>query len=428
LAWRKVDTPQGRPYRTNMPPCSRDYLRANAPDLDISQLDIQLTELALWIVKTSKVRDASLPTISRRLTRAVEDEVYAATLHAAPQDFIGGGAPWPLIRTCKDPHALQAPLPTTIKMRNDTLLAIYRSWAGAHVCGKDIYDNGYDHWLPQVEQVVQAAITKPNGDPKMKNTIRIALKCLRALCEATQQPVLKKQYEDLLLPHCLESDEDEDTRKRLSEEQIARLYLHLNRMHVAAMKAVAAKDLKPCIEYLVLALHWGDAPGLLQPQRNDMRSFRFQGPQTDIDNDNYVTLEHVTTLTLNKRNKPNKASSSRCTIDLSPNNKLCAFLQLYKHFVGELQPNTTEPYLLCSRTGQPMNSSALSSRVHHIWKTNLEPKLGFNGAGCNVCRRAAVDAARRSYGKRKMSAAELKEEAAQCRARGHSVHNAEKYY
>jgi hypothetical protein len=75
LAWRKVDTPQGRPYRTNMPPCSRDYLRANAPDLDISQLDIQLTELALWIVKTSKVRDASLPTISRRLTRAVEDEV-----------------------------------------------------------------------------------------------------------------------------------------------------------------------------------------------------------------------------------------------------------------------------------------------------------------------------------------------------------------
>jgi hypothetical protein len=148
LAWRKVDTPQGRPYRTNMPPCSRDYLRANAPDLDISQLDIQLTELALWIVKTSKVRDASLPTISRRLTRAVEDEVYAATLHAAPQDFIGGGAPWPLIRTCKDPHALQAPLPTTIKMRNDTLLAIYRSWAGAHVCGKDIYDNGYDHWLP----------------------------------------------------------------------------------------------------------------------------------------------------------------------------------------------------------------------------------------------------------------------------------------
>jgi hypothetical protein len=75
-----------------------------------------------------------------------------------------------------------------------------------------------------------------------------------------------------------------------------------------------------------------------------------------------------------------------------------------------------------------MSSSALSSRVHLIWKTNLEPKLGFNGAGCNVCRRAAVDAARRSYGKRKMSAAELKEEAAQCRARGHSVHNAEKYY
>eukprot|EP01047_Picozoa_sp_COSAG01_P071737 COSAG01_NODE_11214_length_1980_cov_2.958533_4_plen_116_part_00 len=90
-------------------------------------------------------------------------------------------------------------------VQDDTLLAIYRSWAGAHVCGKDIYDNGYDHWLPQVEQVVQAAITKPNGDPKMKNTIRIALKCLRALCEATQQPVLKKQYEDLLLSQLITS-------------------------------------------------------------------------------------------------------------------------------------------------------------------------------------------------------------------------------
>ena len=60
------------------------------------------------------------------------------------------------------------------------------------------------------------AITKPNGDPKMKNTIRIALKCLRALCEATQQPELKTRYEELLLPHCLESDDDEDLRKRLT--------------------------------------------------------------------------------------------------------------------------------------------------------------------------------------------------------------------
>ena len=40
-----------------------------------------------------------------------------------------------------------------------------------------------------------------------------------------------------------------------------------------------------------------------------------------------------------------------------------------------------------------MSTSCLSSRCHHIWKTKLEPKLGFNGAGCNVARRAAVDTA-----------------------------------
>eukprot|EP01047_Picozoa_sp_COSAG01_P040662 COSAG01_NODE_3440_length_6092_cov_8.006503_1_plen_64_part_10 len=56
-------------------------------------------------------------------------------------------------------------------------------------------------------------------------------------------------------------------------------------------------------------------------------------------------------------------------------------------------------------------SLAPSSRVHHLWKTCLEPKLDFNDAGCNVRRRAAVDAAHLSHGKRKMSAAQLKEEA-----------------
>eukprot|EP01047_Picozoa_sp_COSAG01_P131841 COSAG01_NODE_61631_length_288_cov_1.470899_2_plen_43_part_01 len=42
------------------------------------------------------------------------------------------------------------------------------------------------------------------------------------------------------------------------------------------------------MDYLCLALIWGDGPGLLQPQRNDMRSFRFAGPTTDVDKDNFV--------------------------------------------------------------------------------------------------------------------------------------------
>ena len=90
--------------------------------------------------------------------------------------------------------------------------------------------------------------------------------------------------------------------------------------------------------------------------------------------------------------------------------------------------NTTEPFLLCSRTGQPMSASCLSSRCHHIWKNDLEPKLGFNGAGCNVARRAAVDTARRAHGKRNMSQAEIQEEREQCAARGHARGTAENYY
>jgi hypothetical protein len=56
-------------------------------------------------------------------------------------------------------------------------------------------------------------MTKSNGEAKLKSTIRVALRSLRALCEATQNPKLQKAYEDLLLPHCLSDDSDEETRK-----------------------------------------------------------------------------------------------------------------------------------------------------------------------------------------------------------------------
>jgi hypothetical protein len=57
-----------------------------------------------------------------------------------------------------------------------------------------------------------------------------------------------------------------------------------------------------------------------------------------------------------------------------------------------------------------VNHGAKKLKVSNIWKAKLEPKLGFNGAGCNVARRAAVDTARRAHGKRKMSEAEIQEE------------------
>jgi hypothetical protein len=36
------------------------------------------------------------------------------------------------------------------------------------------------------------------------------------------------------------------------------------------------------MDYLCLALIWGDSPGLLQPQRNDMRTFLFKGVDTNV--------------------------------------------------------------------------------------------------------------------------------------------------
>eukprot|EP01047_Picozoa_sp_COSAG01_P094604 COSAG01_NODE_25483_length_743_cov_2.742236_2_plen_141_part_01 len=133
---------------TSMSDCLA-YLRKYAPDLDQKELDVRLTEIALWFAKTGKVDSSSLSSLTRRLLRSVEDEVYVSTLRTAPQNFIGGDAPWPQLRTSVDPHALHKPPATTIKMRNDTLLAIYRRWASEMNCDKDIHDKdtGFNHWL-----------------------------------------------------------------------------------------------------------------------------------------------------------------------------------------------------------------------------------------------------------------------------------------
>ena len=113
-----------------------------------------------------------------------------------------------------------------------------------------------------------------------------------------------------------------------------------------------------------------------------MRTFRFQGPQTGNHHDNYIAFEYAdgpptTTLVLNKRNKPLPGHPDpryKDKIDLTANKKLCAFLEAYEPFAKQLQAHTTEPYLLCSRTGQPMSASCLSSRCHNVWKHRLQPK------------------------------------------------------
>ena len=69
--------------------------------------------------------------------------------------------------------------------------------------------------------------------------------------------------------------------------------------------------------YLVLALHYGDAPGFL-PQRNDMRSFRYAGPDIDSTKSNVISInEDCVQLTLTRLTKSKVAAEPRKPIQVN---------------------------------------------------------------------------------------------------------------
>jgi hypothetical protein len=100
--------------------------------MDVAQLDVYLTELALWWAKNSKIKGTSTHTMTQRLTRAVEDELYASKLHTCDHDFIRGNAEWPRLRTWTDPHALHTWYPGTVWLYSMLLLLLAWSEGSLH--------------------------------------------------------------------------------------------------------------------------------------------------------------------------------------------------------------------------------------------------------------------------------------------------------
>jgi hypothetical protein len=401
------------------------YITQNA---HVHGLDVNTAKLAMWVVQQDNAVLGSIPLadLSHAITQAIEDQTYKAVLKSAPHDFVSGQCRWPTLRTEIDPHAMQPVSSSTETSRNDALKSIYSRWATEANSHQPIYlpSTGYMHWLGDVDTIVRFAVTKADGDRKLRTTVETHFRALSALCEAEQQLELKQQYLAAFEPKILEAPTPAD--RRMTPEQLTKLYEHIE---VMRMNALPCTSIGSVVQYLLLALMYGDEPGSLQPQRNDMRTYRFVGPNTDHMADNYISLtESGATLTLNTTTKPHRGHARASqVIALDSNSRLCELLRAYEPFAQQLQ-ETTEPYLLCTVKGQPLSQTNLTSAVHRLWKKVLQPKLGFMASGCNMARRAAVDTARTKHGKRRMTDAERQEERQQCKQRGHSTATAEKCY
>jgi hypothetical protein len=388
----------------------------------IPGLDVQVAKLAMHVVETCPQR-VNLTALTQTLLQSIEDCVYRATLTSWPQDFVGT-AQWPPLRTKLDPHATATLKESTIQVRNDTLKAIYNRYQTETKCDKAMYtsESGYMHWFSDVDTVVRLAVTKQDHSAKLKNSCLTALKVLCSFCDALQQSKLKQDYIaafEIALQNAPEAKE-----KRMTEEQVVQLYAQIERMRQAA---IPMNSQRACVDYLSLALLYGDSPGLLQPQRNDLISYRFHGPKTRPTSDNYIRLldSGGATLTVTHAKKKGKLPQP-VTIDLSVNQLLCKFLRSYLVFAASLQPHTTEPYLLIDKSGQPLSMTNYTTRVNRMW-VKLEGILGFKAAGCIQARRASVDCDRRAHGVRKRTAEEIKEQQQHCKQRLHSVSMSEKY-
>jgi hypothetical protein len=437
------------------------FLKKHAPNLDTHQLALELGSLG---VQTSQALTQDVHVhpfdLSHGMQQGVEDAIYNAILRNHPKDFVAGKDSWPTLRTTKDKHAMAPCAQSTQRKRNDTLKAIYRRYCEISGCVRPIYDEGGYHWLQDTERVLTAATFNTDQTYKSAAGIQLCAQALKMLCMALQQGDLLRSYTYHLsgLAYAKEMHEKETSEASdlegfsLSEEQLAALYAQIKTMGEEALQILEANrsrhgmkphDLQVIIDYLCLALIWGDAPGLLQPQRNDMKSFIYKTPYPDVNaKANYIDIVKVVdnvptvTLTINKRNKVDSDKYER-VMDLTPNRLLCRVLHCFQLQAKDLQeprfgnvdcPTKRNVYVLFNKAGEPYDTGNLSSRVDYMWKSRLEAKLGFRASGCNIARRCAVEEARRKHGKRRMTNAEKEEERKQARQRGHSVSTADAHY
>jgi hypothetical protein len=386
-----------------------EYLKTHARDFPQVRLALAQLAVAMQIDCFDAMADACAT------------ELYKHVLESSQQDFVTGTDKWPAIRTVYDQQATKPLSPQTIENRNSTLKALYKQMD----CHRPLFDSeeGY-WWLANIEQVMKAATHKPDGSLKCLNSVKTTGKAVSALCEATGNPDLKDQYR-LAFAKAVETAPTKPKRE-LTADQIKLLYDIIAQLREQAMKLHCLQDTQ---RYLVLALHYGDAPGFL-PQRNDMRSFRYAGPDIDSAKSNVISInEDCVQLTLTQLTKRKVADKPCKPIYVSLTERapqLAAFLRAYQPYAAKMQPDTTSPYLLCtSRTKEPLSSSHLSTLLNHTFKGL---NLGFSVPGCIAARNVSTAACAAQKNKRKLSAVELATEAEECKIRGHSRRTMEVVY
>ena len=374
---------------------------------DKSQLDRLIAELVCNL-------NVSDPDASNGALHALcADLIYKDRMAIAPQNFVTGDDPWPQISTSA--HKFGSDLNGhTLKNRNFCIKAIHKKLKTT----RPLYDNGYMHWLGDVERVVTATEKAYTA----KSTCRMAAQSICQLCEAVSQPALKSRYYNLYKPMLEAMDVTIKRQKEpLTIIQVSKVRDAIETLRIQAIESDYA--LSPCNDYLQLAWLYGDGPDW-QPQRNDCVSFRFDGPDSDHQIDNFITVTDETcTLTINIANKIKLNEPVDIPIhELSP--KLADFLRVYQPICAEYQQSNAPYTLMTSRDRKPMSTSHLTTRAPALYT-----KLGLEGYhGCIIARNCAVAASNLEFGKRKMSDIELMAEHELDKRRLHSRSTAENFY
>ena len=412
------------------------YVERHAPNLQTHQLLLALSKLGTSIAEAVAPELHVVPAdLTHGMQQAIEYRIYRAVLKKADKDFVAGSAKWPTLRrTGTDDHALKDTSVTWDTMRSDALQSLYKRWSFRTGCPHPIYhENSYMHWLGDVQEVCKCALLKNDNEPKRKNSVRMTMRALGDLCNILDRADLEQKYRKLLIAEldkldATPSKSQHRAPRDLTDKQIKALYDEIFVLFSCAMTLTSDTAIT---NYLLLALLWGDAPGLLQPARNDQRTIRFADPDsTTRPGPNFIELGtdggvRTAQLVLSQRNKV--GDKYREPIDLSQNKRLVEFLHRYYPYACRMQ-DIKDPYLLVGKDNKPLTKSGLSSKHNYMWKKVLEPKLGFYASGCNIARRCAVQHVRRAHGKRRMTDEERTEERELARQRGHTVATAEKYY
>eukprot|EP01047_Picozoa_sp_COSAG01_P072505 COSAG01_NODE_11547_length_1906_cov_2.798008_2_plen_291_part_00 len=216
-------------------------------------------------------------------------------------------------------------------------------------------------------------------------------------------------------------------RPPLTEGDVTLLRTRLEELRQRALKSLQdpLQTWDPCIcmHYLSLGFLWG-CNDSHRPQRNDVRTYRFDGPDALPTHNRIKVADGKVTLTIVSANKVSLTTPVTLALhEQSP--KLAEFLRAYQSRAVEFQ-NSNAPYVLCQRRNkQPLSATHLSTMQPRAF---ARLKLPFVAHGCNSARHYAVAAQRKKHGRKRLSEEELAEEEDRAKCMLHSRVTADATY